>query len=234
MESGRPPIRHVRPSDDDTKASRHAAARKEEDDVQSCCHLLRRLALHESSVVLVGCVLMRLQASGFRLSTFGITKAMFGIMNHLTREFHSCKKFEVRWVFRAEAESKTEFFHRISHHQTKTSRHQLSVLVLVLVPRTPAMNKYLETEDEIIDGRDIAHSVMPEKISISDGAGLAFLSGVYVAALLACIVAGSTAPELFVSKTSVYSTPSGISSASSDYVFDISDYKVRARGRDLA
>lgn len=49
---------------------------------------------------------------------------------------------------------------------------------------------------------------------------------VYVGALLGCIIAGGTAPELFISKQAVLSPPGGVSSASSNLVFDMSGYKV--------
>lgn len=60
--------------------------------------------------------------------------------------------------------------------------------------------------------------------------GLGCLGVVYAAGLLACLAAGLAAPKLFISKTAVFATPSGLSSAASDFVFDISEYKVRARG----
>lgn len=63
-------------------------------------------------------------------------------------------------------------------------------------------------------------------------AGMRCVVAVYVGGLLACIIAGGTAPDLFISKQAVLSPPGGISSASSDFVFDMSGYKVIATPTD--
>lgn len=55
--------------------------------------------------------------------------------------------------------------------------------------------------------------------------GLFFLASVYFVGLLACIIAGATAPDLFTSTTTV--TPGSISSASGDYALPTTGFKVR-------
>lgn len=55
--------------------------------------------------------------------------------------------------------------------------------------------------------------------------GLVLLVSVYVSGLLGCIIAGASAPDLFTSTTT--SSPSGISSASGDYAFPTTGFKVR-------
>lgn len=56
--------------------------------------------------------------------------------------------------------------------------------------------------------------------------GLTVLSVLYAVGLAVCALVGGAAPELFITKTSEYSTASGESSASSTYVLDISAYQV--------
>lgn len=58
--------------------------------------------------------------------------------------------------------------------------------------------------------------------------GVRCVVAVYVGGLLASLIAGGTAPQLFINKQAVLSPPGGISSASSDFVFDMSGYKVIA------
>lgn len=54
-----------------------------------------------------------------------------------------------------------------------------------------------------------------------------FFGGVYAAALLALVIAGMTAPDLFVKKSQEMITPTpGLSSPKSSYIFDMTDYKV--------
>lgn len=59
-------------------------------------------------------------------------------------------------------------------------------------------------------------------------AGLTLLAGVYLAGLLACIIAGATAPDLFTSTTTVPPTQQGgVSSASTDFAFATPGFEVR-------
>lgn len=55
--------------------------------------------------------------------------------------------------------------------------------------------------------------------------GLVLLVSVYLSGLFACIIAGATAPDLFTATTT--SPPSGISSASGNYAFPTTGFKVR-------
>lgn len=58
---------------------------------------------------------------------------------------------------------------------------------------------------------------------------IALVSMLYSLGLLAVLITGLASPDLFISKTAQLFTAAGVSSASSDYVFDISDYKVMVR-----
>lgn len=58
-------------------------------------------------------------------------------------------------------------------------------------------------------------------------AGVIPLAGVYVVGLLAIIIAGVLSPNVHIAKEAIFSAPTGITSASADYQFPMSGYKVR-------
>lgn len=70
------------------------------------------------------------------------------------------------------------------------------------------------------------HSPFPTKGMVASSLGVAPLVGVYVVGLIAIIIAGALSPNVYIAKEAVFSSPIGVSSASADYQFPMSDYKV--------
>lgn len=83
------------------------------------------------------------------------------------------------------------------------------------------------TEESPVEAAMVQHSWRKE--AMNSLSGVLCLSVLYVIGLIGCIIAGATAPSIFIDSDKVFSASSGTSRATSSYVFDITNYQVWLR-----